>query len=76
MKLKSLAGKKDLMKDSLVKDNYLISKDILSVSQLNSKPIVREKSGRERGYRSCMGHEAEDKIASVSFGISYLRGRA
>jgi len=62
MKLKSLAEKKSVMKDSLVKDNHLISIGIFQVSRLNSNPIVREKSGRERGCRSWMGHEAENKI--------------
>jgi hypothetical protein len=60
------------MKDSFVKDNYLISICIFSVSWLNSNPIVREKSGREREYRSWMGHEAENNIALVSFVISDL----
>jgi hypothetical protein len=42
MKLELLAKKKDLMKNSFVKDKYLISKGILLVSQLNLTPIVRE----------------------------------
>ncbi len=73
MKLKSLALKKDVMKGSFVKDNSLISKGILSVSQLHSNPIVKEKSGGETGYPSSMGHEAENRIALVSFGISNLK---
>ncbi len=76
MKLKSLAEKKGLMNDSFVKDNYLILNIILSVSQLNSNPIVREKSKRERAYRSWTGHEAENKITSVSFGISHLKRKS
>jgi hypothetical protein len=76
MKLKSLAEKKSVMKDSLVKDNHLISIGIFQVSRLNSNPIVREKSGREREYRSWMWHEAENKIALVSFRISYLKRKS
>jgi hypothetical protein len=64
------------MKDSFVKDNYLISICIFSVSWLNSNPIVREKSKGERRYRSWMWHEAENKIVSVSFGISYLKRKS
>ena len=76
MKLKLLAGKRDLVKDSSVKDNYLILKGILSASLLNSNPIVREKSRDERGYHCWVQREAENEIVSVSFGVSYLKGRS
>ena len=76
MKLKILAQKRDLMKDSFMKNNYLISKGIISVSLLNSNPIVREKGRRERGTPSWMQNEAENKIASVSFEILFLKRKS
>jgi hypothetical protein len=69
MKLKSLTQKRDLMKESFVKDNYLIPKWILLASQLNLTLIVREKAGRKRVYwdRRCfISREAGNKTNPVS----------
>jgi hypothetical protein len=69
MKLKSLTQRRDLMKESFVKVNYMISKGILSVSRLHSTPIVREKAGRKRVYcgrRCSINREPENKTNPVS----------
>jgi len=69
MKLKLLAEKRDLMKASLVKDNYLILNAIISDSLLDFNPMVREKTRGESGCRSWMQREAENKVAQFHLGF-------
>ena len=63
------------MNHLFVKDKYLILKRYSSVSLSNFNSIAREKSERERGYRSWISREAENRDGSVSWGIPYLKGK-